>query len=645
YFSFAGAHSFKHLYEGETLVVLFLGWSLVNLGYSYWQSSRTFLVIGLVGGLIGSVMPMQKDRALMTAILHFLVILPTSVIIVRNRWNGLSALMWCLSVFALTPVFFSHEPWLTRMIAMYGSGLLACYVYARTFEESKFDSYATFLPFVATVTAIGGMLLDHSEFVSTSSGTNPQHGSHQVLVLSALLGLMAYHLRSQKLVSGVLALTAVGIAAIMAPVGLARTPEAFTFLTISLVLAGATVRLKSVPLSWLAWIVYGLGLLAYISPWSTDVFLSTYETPFLLFAIAAAAVHSWVNKQLGQESQAATLVASGLALPMMLRLSHLWIAPAWGNSDARAMFVGLGVFTLYSVALSYRRAWSGFVAVGYGGMIATLIAYNLSAKTPPLVETLMVLYVVALAISLPWVANRSKIPEVNVQIGAVGALVAFMVCRLSVVWLSDTGLVSLTAAQAIGLLICAHVGAILGKRFGWAGTVVVGWVTACLAAFLAFFSYDAMTLGIARPESLAMQLGLLGASVTAFLLCGYASKPYDLRSRTTEVACAILILPLWSRIGHQVFTEFVGIKDAPAITASWIIYACITIALGFRFKIQALRFFSFAVFGLTIVKVMLFDLSGLDPGIRVVILLFLGLAMIVGGYVYIRAKAGQEKSD
>ncbi len=642
YFSFTGAHVFKNLYEGETLVVLFLGWSLVNLVYSYLQSSRTFLVIGLVGGLIGSMLPMDKDLAQTTAILHFLVIVPTSFIIIKNRWNGLSALMWCLSVAALTPVFFSQEPWLVRMMAMYGSGLIACFVYAKTFEKSANDPYATFLPVVASITAIGGLLLDHRAFVSSSTGTNPQHGSHQVLVLSALLALMAYGLRSQKLAAGVLALTAVGIAAILAPIGLTRTPEAFTFLTISVALGVATVKFKSQTLSWMGWIVFGLSLVAYISPWSSDVFLATYETHFLIYAIFGAATQSWANQKLGQSSQAATLVASLLGLPMMLRISDIWVAPAWSGREERAMFVGLGVFTAYSLILGYRNKWSGFVGIAYAGVVATLIAYNLGGKYPAGVETLIVLYVGLMAVALPWIANRCEFPEINTQIGAAAGLVVFLVCRLSVIWLCDQGPLSLLNAVAVGLLGCAHFGALLTMRFGWSGTAVIGWGVALMSAVLAFFSNDGMMFETRRSEPFGMQMGLLLAAISAVLISGLASKRFDQQTKATEVACAVVILPLWTRVGHLLLTEVVGIKDAPAVTAAWIIYACITIGIGFRFNLQALRFFSFSVFGLTIAKVMLFDLSGLDPGIRVVILLFLGIAMIVGGYVYIRVKARED---
>jgi uncharacterized membrane protein len=80
-------------------------------------------------------------------------------------------------------------------------------------------------------------------------------------------------------------------------------------------------------------------------------------------------------------------------------------------------------------------------------------------------------------------------------------------------------------------------------------------------------------------------------------------------------------------------------KNLPAISATWIVFASLIMAIGFRYRSQALRFVSFGVFALTIGKVLVFDLANLDSAIRAVILLFLGGAMILGGYVYIRSRS------
>jgi len=76
----------------------------------------------------------------------------------------------------------------------------------------------------------------------------------------------------------------------------------------------------------------------------------------------------------------------------------------------------------------------------------------------------------------------------------------------------------------------------------------------------------------------------------------------------------------------------------PALTFAWILYAVILIAIGFQYKARYLRYWSLAIFGATVGKIFLYDLSYLDPGIRVILLMMLGVAMVGGGYWYIRMR-------
>jgi uncharacterized membrane protein len=98
----------------------------------------------------------------------------------------------------------------------------------------------------------------------------------------------------------------------------------------------------------------------------------------------------------------------------------------------------------------------------------------------------------------------------------------------------------------------------------------------------------------------------------------------------------------WAAFSRLVYLiaihEPFGMQKNAAVTFSWILYAVLILCVGFVAKARALRFTSFATLALTIAKVMLLDLAGLDPGIRVALLLMLGLAMLGGGYLYIRTQ-------
>lgn len=48
--TFAGGNVFQHIYSGEILLKLFLGWSFFNLAYGFWQRSRAFVAPALQEG-------------------------------------------------------------------------------------------------------------------------------------------------------------------------------------------------------------------------------------------------------------------------------------------------------------------------------------------------------------------------------------------------------------------------------------------------------------------------------------------------------------------------------------------------------------------------------------------------------------------
>jgi hypothetical protein len=649
YFSIAGAHAYKNLYEAEVVVGLFLVLSLANLAYSFWHSSRAFLLIGMVGGLIGSILPMKEDRTILTTVLHFLVILPSAAIIIRNRWSAFAVVMSLVSSAALIPVFFSHEPWLTRIIVMYGAAAISCFVYAKTFEKQSWDPQAVFIPFSASSAAIGGLLLDHIAVRNVTGSTNPAHGSYQVLYLSAILGTLAYYFRADKLIWQVLAVTAVSISAILAPIGLERTPEAFTFLALSLPLAFAAIRWKSIALSTLAWVVFGLGLTAYVAFWSTDTFNPRFETPFLLFAMAGAGVQSWATHKLGQKSESASLVTSLLCLPMLLRMSELWITPVWDHNTGRGMMAGFAFFAVISLAISLRHKWAGFALFAAIGILFSGMAFMAGLPYLPEEETALLLFFVALLAGFSAVTGTLKSESMPFQVGGPAILITLIITRLSIVILEGPR-VPAGSAAAIGLLSSAFLWALLSKRFSWLGALVAGWIAAFVGALSSLFTDEIINymngaFGIHPSRHMALDLSLLVASILGFLAIGAVTKPNDSKSRNVEQVLAVLLLPLWTRISHLLLSEIVGISMQASISAAWIAYGCICIAIGFRYKIRILRYFSFAVFGVTVAKVLLLDLSGLDPGIRVVILLALGMAMIVGGYLYIRAKSEQISTE
>ena len=88
-----------------------------------------------------------------------------------------------------------------------------------------------------------------------------------------------------------------------------------------------------------------------------------------------------------------------------------------------------------------------------------------------------------------------------------------------------------------------------------------------------------------------------------------------------------------------------------ALSAAWTVYAALLLWAGFRLNHALTRWAALAVFAVTVAKVFLFDLSGLDGLFRILAFLILSvvLAAAAWGYqkfqAYFRAAAPEGPSD
>lgn len=76
-----------------------------------------------------------------------------------------------------------------------------------------------------------------------------------------------------------------------------------------------------------------------------------------------------------------------------------------------------------------------------------------------------------------------------------------------------------------------------------------------------------------------------------------------------------------------------------ALSCAWSVYAAALLALGFRFRVRALRYVALGMFGLTVAKVMLVDLSRVEQIYRVTSFLVLGVLLFAVSWLYHRAGA------
>ena len=82
-----------------------------------------------------------------------------------------------------------------------------------------------------------------------------------------------------------------------------------------------------------------------------------------------------------------------------------------------------------------------------------------------------------------------------------------------------------------------------------------------------------------------------------------------------------------------------------SLSAWWAVYASLVLAVGFRTRLSLVRWTALALFALTIAKVFLFDMSGLDQIYRIVAFFVLALLLGVAAWAYQRHQPDHSAND
>ena len=227
-------------------------------------------------------------------------------------------------------------------------------------------------------------------------------------------------------------------------------------------------------------------------------------------------------------------------------------------------------------------------------------------------------------------------------IGIFGSTISVLVYRLIYVLTTRTSLhFADSDALAVGAITVMLLSAILIHRTKWFVLLAHGWVSAIFVSLViqgldgeVVHSYPRTTL----IEAVA--LGVLGG--LAFVT--WQTRWNRIKTVGLSIVTAWIILSrLCLDLAHL---PGMRMQEQAALTLGWTLLAIGLMTVGFRFKVPVLRYWGIGVFALTLGKVFAFDLANLDPGIRVCLLLLLGIGMIGAGYWYIRMKgSGDLTSD
>jgi hypothetical protein len=405
----------------------------------------------------------------------------------------------------------------------------------------------------------------------------------------------------------------------------------FAGTSLSKVLNLPAYRLAATDLTIAVVLYYVTQSLNWSQPWLN-------ETAIVALLLLAAVMTATAGVRLSQNGHAFLLTSLILIAPLIGRFGVL----LFHESDlGAALMVSItGALLLYSLLLllvgAFRASYA-WMAAGWSMLLAAVAAYVFTAVGETVHVSLDSLLVVGLMLAalvgLYGRRESEEHPKENLILGA-GMLVGLLFTRLGYVVLSLgspdwEGSVSIIASLLAYSAVTSYVARLLRSR----AAALVCTIFALGAAYPYLISLAQG--GLPWRVDVAVLFGMLAVT-------GLASYMLGKGSHDREATVLIPGLAIWGIFSRLVFVLLahpsIGIDGSAAVTLAWTIYAVILVIVGFRFSMKTLRYLSFVVFGATLGKVMLLDLAALDPGIRVAVLMALGLAMIGGGYWYVRSR-------
>ena len=634
YFSFAGAHVYKSLFSGETLVVLFVALSLANLGYAFWRSSKSFLALGFVGGFIASVLPMRDQNIRLDVVLHGLILIPSVLVIIRYRWANMAIALWVASSLALIPAYALEEFWIWRLAAVYVSALACAVAYAASYEASDFDPWCAFVPTALLAGGLAAVGLDSAS-----------HGSIHVLALSAGAVVFAALLPKQLPARNSLLFGAAAVVVALVPLGFTKLEAAFAYSAFAVITGLLSARVAPKSLAGLSWTAFSLGICAYLLVQGSGDLPALpvwTEVGVLAALIVGCLAGAYSSHQAGTKSEVASLYAGLLLLPAVCRIGFL-VLTIHPSEIMRllALVIPVLAFGIAATSIGTARRWPLMVGLGVASVVLSLLVYGSIAaemNQAPWVESLLLLSLIAAVVYVGFGLSRTgNEPNPNafeLLVGMAGVIVGSLIVRMAVVLLATPfGPLMQVSAIATGSLAVMLLAAATFLLWRWRAGLFLAWLALIGACG------SALSIGDNSQSGYSAEVALLIACAVATPLVTYLTLKVG-KDRGAWISAGVASFWLmFSRLAFVVLTSpSIGLKAPASLTVAWTLLATALLVLGFAYRERALRYWGLAVFGATLLKVFVFDLAYLDPGIRVVLLLCLGLCMLGGGYWYIRSR-------
>jgi uncharacterized membrane protein len=370
--------------------------------------------------------------------------------------------------------------------------------------------------------------------------------------------------------------------------------------------------------------------------------LAPHGVAFLVYLIAFTVVAvGWAARRAAPELR--VLLWAAATLPLLgwidVHQSRQWIAPS---------LVTLGaVFALHLLAQMDRLTRtegdlgpSDLLLMHLNGLGLFLGVYELLDRQAVDWVPTIGLVLVALHAVLAWWL-RPRHPHAALH----GLAVAFALLAATVGVKFDGGW--LTAAWAAEGAAVMWIGLRVGR----------GWFRAAGATLLAVAAGRWLVLSILQPVPANFRLFLNEPSALGVLLIGlcYAlawlhrghrspEHPYA-RTIAGLVVSASAATVILLTAQNRAYWEIQGALNADAtfagqlgLSLTWAAYAAVLIVIGIRRGYRPIRYAAIVLFGLTVVKVFVSDLSGLEGIYRVLGLLVVGTILLLVSFLYQRRR-------
>jgi uncharacterized membrane protein len=212
------------------------------------------------------------------------------------------------------------------------------------------------------------------------------------------------------------------------------------------------------------------------------------------------------------------------------------------------------------------------------------------------------------------------------------------------------------AAELAGLGWWLVVGATL-LNVAWRRRQPIAWLLAAAAATVAFFLALSVAFlppwpGLAFANPRFLVLALTGALLVGLRVCTRRLPAVEdvslgeLRETIGSALPPLVVIGLLAVVSSEAWQHArLGVDDPlraqwlgqAALSCAWSGFAAVTLAVGFRLRMTALRVFALGLFGATIVKVLLCDMGRVEQIYRVTSFLVLGVLLFATSWLYHRS--------